>query len=65
MRKFQISMTTLAVLTIAGCGGDPPAPVLAPPPAGQGVQIKMTSTLEAASRPSAACSTACRPRACT
>ena len=47
MRKFQISMTTLALLTIAGCGDDPPAPVLAPPPDGQGVQIKMTSTLEA------------------
>ena len=47
MRNFGISMTVLTVLTAVGCGDDPPAPVLAPPPAGQGVQITMTSTLEA------------------
>ena len=47
MRKFGISMTVLTLLSAAGCGSDPPAPVLAPPPDGQGVQIKMTSTLEA------------------
>src|SRR3954466_11430963 len=47
MFRFRISITLLVLASVVGCGGDPPAPVLAPPPAGQGVQITMSSTLEA------------------
>src|SRR3982751_370243 len=47
MSRFWISITILSLSSVVGCGGDPPAPLLPPPPAGQGVQIKMMSTLEA------------------
>ena len=47
MSTFRISVVMLAVLG-AGCGGaDPVVLSLEPPAPGEGVQIKMTSTLEA------------------
>jgi hypothetical protein len=47
MSTFRISVVMLAVLG-AGCGGADPAVLsLEPPAPGEGVQIKMTSTLEA------------------
>ncbi len=50
MSRFLISMTLLAAVAV-GCGDDPTPPtnisILEPPPAGEGVQIKMTSTIEA------------------
>jgi copper type II ascorbate-dependent monooxygenase-like protein len=47
MSTFRIPVVMLVVLG-AGCGGGAPTVIaLEPPPAGQGVQIKMTSTLEA------------------
>lgn len=47
MSTFRIPVVILMVLG-AGCGGgDPAVLALAPPPPGEGVQIKMTSTLEA------------------
>ncbi len=47
MFRFRISATLLVLSSVVGCGGDPPAPLLPPPPAGEGVQIRMSSTLEA------------------
>jgi hypothetical protein len=50
MFRFRIPITFLVLmgpLAAVGCGGDGTNTVLAPPPAGQGVQIKMTSMLEA------------------
>jgi hypothetical protein len=47
MSTFRIPVVMWLVLG-AGCGGgDPAVHALAPPPPGEGVQIKMTSTLEA------------------
>ena len=51
MSRFTASMMALATAGMAavGCGGGDPAatPSLEPPPAGEGVQIVMTSTIEA------------------
>jgi hypothetical protein len=49
MFRLKISMTMLAAIAAIGCGETPapaPKPVLEPPAAGHGVQIKMTSTLD-------------------
>ena len=52
MFKFRIPLVIVLLMgpIAVGCGDDGttgPSAVLAPPPAGQGLQIKMTSTLEA------------------
>ena len=52
MLKFRIPLVIVLLMgpIAVGCGDDGttgPSAVLAPPPAGQGLQIKMTSTLEA------------------
>jgi hypothetical protein len=52
MFKFRIPIVIMLLMgpIAVGCGDDGttgPSAVLAPPPAGQGLQIKMTSTLEA------------------
>ena len=50
MSRFTVSMMAMATVGMAiGCGGDPvpPPPLIDPPPAGEGVQIAMTSTIAA------------------
>ena len=49
MNGFHKSIVALALIGAVGCGGEDskPGSLLDPPAAGQGVQITMTSTLEA------------------
>ncbi len=50
MSRFTASMMAMATVGMAiGCGGDPVPlpPLIDPPPAGEGVQIAMTSTIAA------------------
>jgi Copper type II ascorbate-dependent monooxygenase, C-terminal domain len=48
MSKCTIAMVAMVATGMAvGCGSDPAGPLLPPPRAGEGVQIVMTSTIEA------------------
>jgi hypothetical protein len=48
MSKSMMAMMAMVTAGVAvGCGGDPAGPLLPPPPAGQGVQIVMKSTIDA------------------
>jgi hypothetical protein len=51
MSKSTTAMAAMMAMVTAGvavgCGGDPAGPLLPPPPAGQGVQIVMKSTIDA------------------